>query len=57
MTAKDWQSVCLSKYRELLDYFGKKIAEGLSRFTGFSDVFFLKKSEMWVKNIASMLSL
>ena len=43
MTVKDWQSVCLSKYRELLDYFGKKIAEGLSWFTGFSDVFFFKK--------------
>ena len=27
VTAKDWQSVCLSKYRELLDYFSKKIAE------------------------------
>ena len=27
----------------MLDYFGKKIAEGLSWFTGFSDVFFLKK--------------
>ena len=31
VTAKDWQSVYLSKYRELLDYFGKKIAEALSR--------------------------
>ena len=24
-------SVCLSKYRELLDYFGKKITEALPR--------------------------
>ena len=31
VTAKDWQSVCLSKYRELLDYFGKMIAEALPR--------------------------
>ena len=26
------ESVCLSKYRELLDYFGKKIAEALPSF-------------------------
>ena len=31
VTAKEWQSVCLNKYRELLDYFGKKIADGMSR--------------------------
>ena len=31
VTAKDWQSVCLSKYRELLDYFGKKIVKALPR--------------------------
>ena len=30
-TAKDWQSACLKKYRELWDYFGKKIAEALPR--------------------------
>ena len=29
--AKDWQSVCLCKYRELLNYFGKKAAEALLR--------------------------
>ena len=31
VTAKDWQGVCWSKYRELLDYFGKNIAEALPR--------------------------
>ena len=40
VTAKDWQSVCLSKYRELLDYFGKKIP--MPRFTGFSENYFLQ---------------
>ena len=30
-TAEDWQSVCLSKYTELSDYFGKEIAEALPR--------------------------
>ena len=29
VTAKDWPSFCLSKYREILDYFGKEIAEAL----------------------------
>ena len=33
LTAKNWQSVSLSKYKELLDYFGKKIAEALPKFT------------------------
>ena len=28
---RDCQSVCLSKYREVLDYIGKKIAEALPR--------------------------
>ena len=31
LTAKDWQSVCLNKYLELLDYFVKKIVEALPR--------------------------
>ena len=31
VTAKDCQSVCLSKYRELLDYFCKKIAVAMPR--------------------------
>ena len=32
VNAKDWQDVCLSKYRGMLDYFGKKIAtEALAR--------------------------
>ena len=31
VTAKDCQGVCWSKYWELLDYFGKKIAEALPR--------------------------
>ena len=31
VTAKDCQSVCLSKYRELLDYLDKMIAEALPR--------------------------
>ena len=31
VTAEDWQSVCFRKYRESLDYFGKKIAEALPR--------------------------
>ena len=31
VTAKVWQSVCLSKYRELLDYLDKMIAEALPR--------------------------
>ena len=31
VTPKDRQSVCLSKYRELLDYFDKKIAEAMPR--------------------------
>ena len=35
VAAKDWQSVYLNKYRELLDYLGKKIP--MSRFTGFSE--------------------
>ena len=35
ITAKDWQCVCLSEYRGLLDYFGKKIP--MYRFTEFSD--------------------
>ena len=54
VTAKAWQSVCLSKYRELLDYFGKKIP--ISRFTGFPEKsFFLKKkkSEIGIKSIGS----
>ena len=29
VTAENWQSVCWSKYRESLDYFGKEIAETL----------------------------
>ena len=29
ITAKNWQEVCWSKYRELLDYFSEKIAEAL----------------------------
>ena len=31
VTAKDWQGVYWSNYRELLDYFGKKIAEALPK--------------------------
>ena len=31
VTAKDCQGACWSKYRELLDYFGKKIAEALPK--------------------------
>ena len=31
VTAKDWWGVCWSKYRELLDYFDKKIVETLPR--------------------------
>ena len=42
VTVKDWQSVFLSKYRDLLDYFGKKLS--MARFNGFSEKpFFLKK--------------
>ena len=31
VTVKNWQSVWLRKYRELLDYLGKKIGEVLPR--------------------------
>ena len=31
VTAEDCQSVCLSQYRQLSDYFGEKIAETLPR--------------------------
>ena len=45
VTAKDWQSVCLSKYRELLDYFCKMIP--MFRFTGFSEKSFFFKEKIW----------
>ena len=52
VTVKDWQSVFLSKYRDLLDYFGKKLS--MARFTGFSEKpFFFKKSEIWAKSMDS----
>ena len=46
ITAKDLQSICLSKYRELFDYFGKKIP--ISEKT-----FFKKWSEIWAKSMSS----
>ena len=42
----------LNKYRELLDYFCKKIP--MSRFTGLSEKSFLKKkSGIWAKSMGS----
>ena len=35
VTVKDWKNASLSKHRELLDYFGKKIP--MSSFNGFSE--------------------
>ena len=56
-TAKDWQRVRLIKYRELLDYFNKKIP--MSKFTGFSEKsFFQGKFEIWANSMDTvMLSL
>ena len=56
VTVEDWQSVCLSKCRELLDYFSKKIS--MSRFAGFSEksLFKKKKCEIWVKKSMGSVS-
>ena len=43
VTVTDWKTASLSKHRELLDYFGKKIP--MSSFSGFSEKpIFLKKN-------------